>query len=151
MKLFKERCEGCAEPWKTIGRDVPEDTVLPVDTTRVWSPDVDWSKGYGFGTRVTLAGDAAHAFPPFRGQGLNNALEDAAKLFTELVAVNEGRKSLKNGIEAYETEMKERAINEMDLSMKQAGVVHNWETLRESPFFKHGMNKYKEEQQAKTG
>ena len=125
MKPSDERCERCAEPWKTIGRKVPEHTMLPVDVTRFWSPDIDWSKGVNFERMVTSAGAAANAFPPFRGRGLNNALEDAAKLFTEFIAVKEGRKSLKDGIEAYEMEMKERAIHEVDLFMKQAGVVHD--------------------------
>ena len=57
------------DPWKTVLSNIPEDIVFSVDAINTWSP-VDWSAS-PLSSRVTLAGDAAHASAPMRGQGLN--------------------------------------------------------------------------------
>ncbi|KIW96496.1 uncharacterized protein Z519_03565 [Cladophialophora bantiana CBS 173.52] len=62
--------------------------------------------------RVTLAGDAAHAMLPHRGQGLNNALKDASEIVDAL--------SLKDAIDAYEAEMIPRGAAEVGLTRQQA-------------------------------
>ncbi|KIW95835.1 uncharacterized protein Z519_02899 [Cladophialophora bantiana CBS 173.52] len=146
LRFWRDRISRYAEPWATIGKHLPEDLVFPTDRTVVWKPDMDWSSS-PLWPRVTLAGDAAHAIPPFRGQGLNNALQDAAKLIDELSAVPAGSKTLSEAVSEYEKEMKERALLEMKVSVLQAETVHNWARLMEAPFIKHGMNKYKEEKQ----
>jgi hypothetical protein len=33
--------------------------------------------------------------------------------------------------------------------LEKAQMVHSYDTLMNAPFFKHGMNKYKEDQEAK--
>ncbi len=87
--------------------------------------------------------------PAFRGQGLNNALQDAAKLVDELKDLDKSARPLSDAIADYEKEMKERALTEMKVSILQAETVHNWDRLMEAPFIKHGMNKYREEQEEK--
>jgi hypothetical protein len=66
-------------------------------------------------------------------------------LVDELKAVKVGQKSLANAVLAYEKEMKSRALMEIPISIAQARMVHIFDTLMETQFFKHGMNKYKEE------
>ncbi|OAL36801.1 hypothetical protein AYO20_03856 [Fonsecaea nubica] len=144
LKFWRDQIPKYAEPFATIGKELPDDLVFPTDRTVVWKPDMDWSQS-PLWPRVTIAGDAAHAIPPFRGQGLNNALQDAAKLIDEIREWRAGNKTLGEAIADYEKEMKERALLEMKISILQAETVHNWDRLMEAPFIKHGMNKYKEE------
>ena len=88
-----------------------------------------------------------HPMPPFRGQGLNQALQGASDLVDEFVAVREGARTLEAAVAKYEGAMRERAVTEMPVSMAQALMIHNFDTLMEAPFFKHGMNKYREQQE----
>ena len=121
MKYWKEKAQTFAEPWRTVGRDLPDDFPVALDRTTVWRPTVDWSSK--FGHHVTIAGDAAHAMPPHRGQGLNNALQDAAVLVDELKAVKSGNKSLSDAIAAFEKDMKERTLQEIPISIAQVSAL----------------------------
>jgi 2-polyprenyl-6-methoxyphenol hydroxylase-like FAD-dependent oxidoreductase len=104
---------------------------------------VEWSNSDLYG-HVTLAGDSAYAMPPHRGQGLNNGLNDAAILVEQLEAVKQGKKSLKEAVEAYEEDMRERTVKEIPISIAQARMVYSWETLMSAPFIKLGMHKQAE-------
>lgn len=148
IRFWRERGPKAAEPFSTIAAQLPDDLVFPVDGTAVWKPDLDWSSS-PLWPNVTIAGDAAHAIPPFRGQGLNNALQDAADL-VDWLAEAAGVADLKEAVAGYEKEMKERTLTELEVSILQAETVHNWERLMEAPFVKHGMNKFKEGQQEKA-
>mmetsp|Transcript_155037 Transcript_155037/g.268613 ORF Transcript_155037/g.268613 Transcript_155037/m.268613 type:complete len:105 (-) Transcript_155037:69-383(-) len=48
-------------------------------------------------------GDAAHAMPPFLGQGANQAIQDALSIATAMKNVNEGKETLDNALGAYES------------------------------------------------
>jgi 2-polyprenyl-6-methoxyphenol hydroxylase-like FAD-dependent oxidoreductase len=146
LAFWREQAERFAEPWRTVGKDLPEDIQFGVDPTTIWKP-VDWS-GCSLAKRVTLPGDAAHAMPPHRGQGLNNALQDATMLVDEFKAVKVGQKSLADAVVAYEKKMRSRASMEIPISIAHARMVRSFDTLMEAPFFMHGMNKSKEEQAA---
>ena len=146
LEFWREKATMFAEPWRSVGTALPDDLPIGIDRTTVWRPTIDWSQSLG--GRVTLAGDAAHAMPAHRGQGLNNALQDAAVLVRELLAVKNGQEELGDALRAYERDMKQRALQEIPISVMQAQMVHSFDTLMEAPFFKHGMNKYRAEKEA---
>ena len=67
----------------------------------------------------------------------------------ELAALKRGEKPLNDAVAAYEKDMKDRTLQEIPISIAQAQMVHNFDTLVNAPFFKHGMNKYREEKEQK--
>lgn len=68
------------------------------------NPLVPWS---GLGGRAVLLGDAAHAMPPFLGQGANQGIQDAYCLAKELEAFRSGRHaSMADALQAYEATRK---------------------------------------------
>ena len=90
-KLFKSYAANCCEPLKSAALWLPGDTFILPDVFHVWTDPVKWDNRNG---RTTIAGDAAHPISPFRGQGLNNALQDAALYVEAIGAVVSGVKSL---------------------------------------------------------
>ena len=52
------------------------------------NPFGKWSRSSGPSAAVVLCGDAAHALPPFLGQGSNQAIQDAYCLVEKLFAYN---------------------------------------------------------------
>jgi len=64
------------------------------------NPLISWQ---GLDGRAVLLGDAAHAMPPFLGQGTNQGVQDAYCLAQELQAWQQGRHgSLADALRAYE-------------------------------------------------
>ena len=76
-----------------------------------------------------------------RGQGLNNAFQDSFQLIEALKAVAKGEKSLEIAIKSYEEEMMPRGRQEVQISLQQAMMAHDWNKLTQSPIFKIGANK----------
>ena len=77
-----------------------------------------------------------------RGQGLNNAIEDAYRIVQAIMSVAEGSKALETAITEYESEMIPRGSKEVQLSLEQAWLSHDWDTLTQSPYFRDtGMHK----------
>jgi len=76
---------------------------------------------------------------PHRGQGLNNALQDAANFVRAVKSVVAGERGVQHAIDEYDAEVLERGAREMSISLKQTLFIHNWETVMESPMVKMGM------------
>ena len=125
---------------------------MPDDSEAVWygklnhwdpsDPDHEWDN---HGGRVTLAGDSAHPMTFQRGQGLNHAITDAVKLCDAITGVWNQDEGFSNeeraaAVRAYESELKERGGEEVRLSAKNTGMLHDWEKVLQSPVFKSGLN-----------
>ncbi|CAN9465768.1 unnamed protein product [Alternaria alternata] len=139
MSLFKRRTEEYAEPWRSAGRAVDPATVLPLDKGTFWEKAAKWDNKGG---RMTLCGDAAHPMTPHRGQGLNNALQDAANFVAAMRKVHgspEQGQDLKQAVDEYDAEVLERGVLEMNISLKQTLFIHDWDTLMQSPMVKMGL------------
>ncbi len=83
---------------------------------------------------------------PDRGQGLNNAIHDAAHLGRALSAhcgtnsnhTSDNGQSLTDALSAYEAEVVERGREAVFSSGENSIMVHDWGQLMESLLFRHG-------------
>ncbi|KEF61158.1 uncharacterized protein A1O9_02723 [Exophiala aquamarina CBS 119918] len=136
LQFFKERSSRICEPFATAAAALPEDTVIPADPGQQWSP-ISWDNRDG---TVTIAGDAAHSMLPNRGQGLNNAMQDAAEVVDAVKSAVSGAATLKDAISTYEDGMRPRGAKDVALSLETAKKLLVSD-LKESPMFKVGLQK----------
>ncbi|KAF2160566.1 hypothetical protein M409DRAFT_28951 [Zasmidium cellare ATCC 36951] len=119
--LAKDFCE----PWRSVYEWMDDDESNVWYTKMMhWDPSLPehtWSNHSG---RVTLAGDAAHPMSFQRGQGCNNALQDAAEMFRGLKKWFAGEVGREEVVRVYEEEMKERGGREVRLSAETTRALH---------------------------
>ena len=77
---------------------------------------------------------------PHRGQGLNNAIMDAGVLADAIPKIYGGEKDLKQAIEEYESEMRPRGTEEVELTLQQMRTAAARE-LEKSPLYKFGFHR----------
>ncbi|KAF2230539.1 FAD/NAD(P)-binding domain-containing protein [Viridothelium virens] len=118
VEFFREKASHFCDPFRTAAQGIKDDTILPVDVGHQWSPS-QWDNRGG---KITLAGDAAHSMLPHRGQGLNNAMQDAAELVTAISKVMYENVPLETAIAAYEASMIPRGAKEVELSLQTANI-----------------------------
>ncbi|KAA8576527.1 hypothetical protein EYC84_006636 [Monilinia fructicola] len=129
-----------ADPWKSALKWVSKGTEIPADACMLWKDPVPWDNHQG---RVTLAGDAAHAMPPHRGQGLNNAIQDAANYIEAIKKISEGISSAAAAISAYDAEVLERGKREIHISAASSVATHDLNRFTQGPMFKMGFRQSK--------
>ncbi|RAL60841.1 hypothetical protein DID88_010166 [Monilinia fructigena] len=103
----------------------------------VWNPREENHKWDNRNGRITLAGDAAHTMTYQRGQGLNHSIADAGKLVEFLKTYDQQSSAISN----YEEEMTTRAGEEVNLSVINKKMLHDWSKVIESPVFKNALTK----------
>lgn len=75
-----------------------------------------------------------------RGQGLNNAILDAASLGRQIALLKDKSvDSLAPAVAAYEKEVWERGKEAVKMSNVNSLSIHNWEQLQSSPLFTAGL------------
>jgi hypothetical protein len=74
-----------------------------------------------------------------RGQGGNNALRDAERFVSAMKEVKDGARSLRDAVDAYDQDVFERGLNEVDMSSKQTHAFHDYDAFLQSPLMKHGI------------
>ncbi|KAH8820697.1 hypothetical protein F5884DRAFT_764906 [Xylogone sp. PMI_703] len=136
LAAVKGRHENKSEPFRSAYAWLPENHPMYSNEIKYWLPS-PWDNHNG---RITLAGDAAHPMPPYRGQGLNHSICDVSKLMNGLISVNDKRE-LPEVIKVYEEEMIPRTKAETESSVENMILVHDWEKIKESPMMKVGIAK----------
>ncbi|OCK95368.1 uncharacterized protein K441DRAFT_717404, partial [Cenococcum geophilum 1.58] len=119
VKLFESCAANYCESLKPAALWLPDDTFIPPDVFHVCTNPVKWDNHNG---RTTIAGDAAHPISPFRGQDLNNALQDAALYIGAIRAVVSSAKSLEEAVSECDAEILERSREEIGVSNVQTNV-----------------------------
>ncbi|KKY17442.1 putative monooxygenase fad-binding protein [Phaeomoniella chlamydospora] len=140
LKDMKERAKHYAEPFNSIFQSIPKDTRCWHNQLSHWLPR-PWDNRNG---TVTLVGDAAHPMTFHRGQGLNNAIHDAASLAQKLKDRNQNSDDtspspVSAAIAAYEDEMRTRGKEAVLASTQNSLSTHDWNTLLKSPLFTAGL------------
>jgi len=71
-----------------------------------------------------------------RGQGLNNAIQDASNLVAAIKRAVHGGGDLGKEIKAYDAELLARGSAEINLSLTQSVSIHDWDKFMNSPVMK---------------
>ncbi|KAL8954103.1 MAG: hypothetical protein Q9222_000082 [Ikaeria aurantiellina] len=127
--------EKFAEPIRMAYLSIPQESKIWCHQLSEWRT-LPWDNHDG---RLTLAGDAAHPMTYHRGQGLNNAIQDAFNLCQALEEHCKHGKGLSEVISVYEKEVQERGRAAVISSGENSIMIHEWEQLKRSPIFTMGM------------
>ncbi|KAL5332933.1 hypothetical protein BJX70DRAFT_89242 [Aspergillus crustosus] len=109
--------------YETVQR-IPEGTPVVVVKLADWNCH-PWDNRGG---KVTLAGDAAHAMTMYRGEAANHGLLDAFHLVAAIEKIYAGVDA-KSVIDEYESEMRERTQQAVQLSRRACLEAHAWDQL----------------------
>lgn len=117
----KGTVEECLNDFVGWHSDIIE-LVKNVETLNKWGLFVrpslkNWSQG-----RVTLLGDACHSMPPYLGQGVNMALEDAGVLAR---SIDEQPNDLAKAFQTYQQLRLERTGKVVDSAIGMLPIFHN--------------------------
>jgi hypothetical protein len=83
---------------------------------------------------------------PDRGQGLNNAITDAADFLAHLREMKENTPAeLAGAVHRYEKELWPRGHEAVLASHENTNAVHDWKTMMQSPLFTAGLAKEEKE------
>ncbi|PON28719.1 hypothetical protein TGAM01_v202566 [Trichoderma gamsii] len=128
IAMIKRLATGFHPDLYSIVQAIPETSPTLHLVLQDW-PCRDWDNHDG---RVTLAGDAAHAMVMYRGEAGNHGILDAWHLLRQIKAVYTGEKTRAEAIDAYEKEMKERAMPAVLLSRQACLDAHDFHGLNEN-------------------
>ncbi|KAL3417966.1 hypothetical protein PVAG01_10975 [Phlyctema vagabunda] len=135
---MRERAKVCGPLFRECYEAIPDDAPMWHSRLSLW-PTQEWDDRNG---TVTLAGDAAHPMTFHRGQGLNNAILDAADFMEKLNAMrSHTAEELKKAVRDYETGLWPRGNEAVRSSELNTLMVHDWERVLESPLVKHALRK----------
>ncbi|THU96336.1 FAD/NAD(P)-binding domain-containing protein [Dendrothele bispora CBS 962.96] len=126
---MRNRAKVFAESFSSLWQTIPDDAPAWHGRVSDW-PTEPWDNRGA----VTLAGDAAHPMTYHRGQGLNNAISDAASLLHALLdhyPPSDTSSSLPfaEALKVYESEVWERGREAVLSSAQNTVMMHDWDRL----------------------
>ncbi|KAN0122694.1 hypothetical protein V8E51_001020 [Hyaloscypha variabilis] len=121
--MLREGSERWIDPWKSALKWLPDGTETPADTVNLSKNITGWDN---HGGRFILAGDAAHAMPPY-----------AANFVVAMKRIKDGEDT-KHIIDAYDAEMLERGTREIKISIPAAIAAHSIELFGDGPLQRLG-------------
>jgi 2-polyprenyl-6-methoxyphenol hydroxylase-like FAD-dependent oxidoreductase len=71
---------------------------------------------------------------------MNHGIADATVLVKELKAAATSHQSLQSAVDAYQKEMIGRSGEEVELSLSNTEMLHDWNRFRDSPLMQKGGN-----------
>ena len=131
---LKSKAQNFGEPFRSANLWVPDDTKLYENNLSYWIPR-PWDNRGG---RILIAGDAAHPMTFQRGQGMNHGIADAASFVRKYKSASAGEISVEEAANLYQTEMIDRAGEEVRMSLENTHMLHDWERAVNSPIMQRG-------------
>lgn len=86
---------------------------------------------------LTMLGDAAHRMPPFAGEGVNQAMQDALELYEALCLENFN--TVQESIASFEKKMCARASEVTEVTLVQTEALHSADSLQ---YFLNMLNQF---------
>ncbi|KAK6583031.1 hypothetical protein PZA11_004107 [Diplocarpon coronariae] len=138
LPAMYERGKSFGYPFDAAFATIAPGTPVWHNRLRYW-PTKPWDSKNGL---ITLAGDAAHPMTFHRGQGLNNAITDAADFLVHVRAMaSQTPSELVAAVQRYEKELWPRGHEAVLASHENTNAVHDWKTMTQSPLFTEGVSK----------
>ncbi|KAF2253093.1 putative monooxygenase [Trematosphaeria pertusa] len=135
--LSKKFCD----PWKSAYEWTPDDTPVWYMGLTDWDPGLEGHRWDNHDGLITMIGDAVHPMTYQRGQGLNHSITDAGQLRDTLIKIVKEGGNRKELITAFEEDMIRRGGGEVRDGTANTTLLHDWEKVKQSPFYTKGMKK----------
>ena len=113
---FKKEFGSWNETWQELFES-DEMSVIPRPQYH-YPPDQSWETS----SNLTLLGDAAHRMPPYAGEGVNMAMQDAFELAENLTSKE--FKNIRSAISDYEQKMLKRASEITEITLYNTKMLH---------------------------
>lgn len=78
-----------------------------------------------------------------RGQGLNHCICDISHLLDAILRVVANETTLEQAISGYDKEIVPRGSEEVQCSLENGFMLHDWQKVKESPVFRNGFRPMK--------
>lgn len=123
-----------SQPCGSAIQRMPKDVVIYFSEHSYWEPSNCGSRS----GRMTLAGDAAHAMPPNRGQDCDHAINDAISFAQAVEATADGAER-SFAMQSYSDGVVVRGFKETLLSRETAFKTGDYDNFKDHGTTRHGL------------
>ncbi len=133
--ILREKAKRLCEPFRTAILALSDDKIIPYDDIGYWVAEPRDTHG----GLVTIAGEAAHPMTHHRGQGCNNAVQDAYDLAEAMKAIEVGAEQQRL-VQECSDESAKRGAAETKLSLENAYALLDRDVFYKSPIFRYSLS-----------